>query len=44
MVSATHQHESAIDTYICPLPLEFHHNIPSHPTPLGCLRALTFEK
>ena len=37
LVSAIHQHESAID--ICPLPLKPPSDLPPHPTPLGCQRA-----
>ena len=38
LVSAIHQHESAISIYICLLPLE--PSLLPHPTPLGCHRAL----
>ena len=40
LVSAKHQHESAICIHICPLPLEPPSNLPPHPTPLACHRAL----
>ena len=39
MVSAIHQHESAIGIYICPFPIEPSSHLPPHPTLLGCHRA-----
>ena len=40
LVSAIHQHESAISIYIRLLPPE--PSLPPHPTPLGCHRALVW--
>ena len=44
LVSAIHQHESAI-VYVCPLrPKSFSHFLPHlpYPTPLGCHRAMVW--
>ena len=43
MVSAIHQHESAIGIYISPFPIEPSSHLPPHPTPLGCHRALALS-
>ena len=40
LVSATHQHESAIGVYMFPPSWTF---LPPHPTPLGCHRALDLK-
>ena len=41
-VSAIHQHESAINIYICPLPLERPSHLLPHPTPLDCYWTLAW--